>query len=237
MAGKPILNRLMLVRVEPPEPIYKLALGLLPELGLEKSLILFSLPPYQEDKMKQALCRKCKVVLSLENSAPCVIKKGSGHCRNCRKEVKRFEYNRHSQKYKDRNKINYDCNPEKYRELSRANAISSRGHFTALRRELRRENVFESDLLWSYNFYFYFMIDAVCHYCLGPLNSYGHGLDRIDNTKNHEANNVVPCCKRCNSIKGWFWEYGDMVLVAPRLQRFRQEKDYGSSNNDSGRCS
>lgn len=51
-----------------------------------------------------------------------------------------------------------------------------------------------------------------CHYCgrepfnkLKAKNSYGefvfNGIDRIDNTKGYESDNVVPCCKHCNSMK------------------------------------
>src|SRR3990167_8701685 len=41
-----------------------------------------------------------------------------------------------------------------------------------------------------------------CEYCEGPLSEYGSGLDRSDNSKGYTLNNVVPCCKQCNWIKG-----------------------------------
>lgn len=51
-----------------------------------------------------------------------------------------------------------------------------------------------------------------CHYCGSPPsnvakspNSYGQfsysGIDRVDNTRGYEADNVVPACKLCNNAK------------------------------------
>src|SRR6266852_3972640 len=161
------------------------------------------------------LCSKCKNVLSPENSVPSTIKKGSGYCRNCKRELGRAEYRRNLKKRKETNKANYGRNPERYKEASKKRGRSLKGRFTELKRSLKIDGTSRYDLLWHYNFYAYFMADAVCHYCSGPLNSYGHSLDRIDNAKKHEANNVVPCCGQCNSIKSWFWGYNDMMLVAP----------------------
>ena len=52
-----------------------------------------------------------------------------------------------------------------------------------------------------------------CYYCgVKPNNisksaiyngSYTYnGLDRVDNNKGYTIDNVVPCCKKCNTIKG-----------------------------------
>lgn len=40
-----------------------------------------------------------------------------------------------------------------------------------------------------------------CHYC-GETGWEIIGCDRIDNSKPHTPDNVVPCCKHCNSKKG-----------------------------------
>jgi hypothetical protein len=96
-----------------------------------------------------------------------------------------------------------------------------RGRHTHLKKKLRQENVFELDLIWRSNFYVELIRDNQCHYCLGKLNPTGHALDRMDSSRNHEADNVVPCCLKCNRIKGEFWEYEHMMLLAPKL-RFLQ---------------
>lgn len=45
------------------------------------------------------------------------------------------------------------------------------------------------------------LIARPCHYCGGELNKTSHGLDRVDNDRGYEPDNVVPCCWRCNSLK------------------------------------
>ena len=52
-----------------------------------------------------------------------------------------------------------------------------------------------------------------CHYCKGPLQETGVGLDRKDNLKPYEISNVVPCCKSCNSIKGDGLSHSEMTLA------------------------
>lgn len=38
-----------------------------------------------------------------------------------------------------------------------------------------------------------------CHYCGGVINTVG--LDRVDNSKGYEIDNIVPCCWNCNDMK------------------------------------
>lgn len=40
-----------------------------------------------------------------------------------------------------------------------------------------------------------------CSYCGGPLNPTGHGLDRVDSSQGYGLDNVVPCCRSCNTAK------------------------------------
>ena len=40
-----------------------------------------------------------------------------------------------------------------------------------------------------------------CGYC-GSKVINAAGIDRLDNTKGYEKNNVIPCCKWCNYAKG-----------------------------------
>ncbi len=49
---------------------------------------------------------------------------------------------------------------------------------------------------------FLIIISSRCHYCQELLaKSTGHCMDRIDNEKGYEKNNVIPCCGRCNQIR------------------------------------
>jgi hypothetical protein len=59
-----------------------------------------------------------------------------------------------------------------------------------------------------------------CTYCGGTLPEAGSGLDRKDNLKGYISGNVVPCCFRCNYMKGKFLTYDEMKLIwSHRLQR------------------
>ena len=40
-----------------------------------------------------------------------------------------------------------------------------------------------------------------CHYC-GCFNQGANGIDRIHSELHYEVDNIVPCCKTCNSLKG-----------------------------------
>ena len=44
-----------------------------------------------------------------------------------------------------------------------------------------------------------------CYYCGGGLPTTGHGLDRKDNSRGYEIDNVLPCCFDCNYHRGDSW--------------------------------
>lgn len=60
-----------------------------------------------------------------------------------------------------------------------------------------------------------------CHYCVGVLPETGSGLDRIDNARGYEPDNVVPCCSDCNRIKCHLLTHGEMLWVAQALKAYR----------------
>ena len=64
-------------------------------------------------------------------------------------------------------------------------------------------------------------IDSLCHYCGGPLNSSGSGLDRMDNSIGYVILNVVCCCRSCNSTKGSYHPYDLMVILGQAIREYR----------------
>ena len=110
---------------------------------------------------------------------------------------------------------------QKDRDKAKLIARLPNGRHTHLKKCLRAEGIDKSDLIWSLNFYAALIQDNECHYCLGSLSPTGHALDRRDSSRGHEASNVVPCCWPCNSIKGKYWEYEHMMLLAPKLRSLR----------------
>lgn len=70
---------------------------------------------------------------------------------------------------------------------------------------------------------FELLVQNVCHYCAGSLPPCGSGLDRKDNDKGYTMDNVVPCCKVCNLIKGDRLTYEEMKAVGNALIDFRNK--------------
>ena len=66
--------------------------------------------------------------------------------------------------------------------------------------------------------------NAICIYCNGPLPETGFSLDRMNNKRGYELDNVVPCCATCNSIKGSFLSYTEMIIISVTLKAFRAVK-------------
>ena len=71
------------------------------------------------------------------------------------------------------------------------------------------------------------LIQSSCHYCGSPPRNQHklkiylflyQGLDRLDNSKGYISGNCVPCCRRCNSIKGEHLSHEEMILVASVLK-------------------
>lgn len=53
-----------------------------------------------------------------------------------------------------------------------------------------------------------------CHYC-GESDWHKIGCDRIDNSKAHTEDNVVPCCSECNTKRGTM-EYNKFIELNTR---------------------
>jgi len=57
------------------------------------------------------------------------------------------------------------------------------------------------------------IISMPCEYCGGSLPKAGYGLDRKDNSLGYTSENSVPCCTRCNTMKGALLTYEEMKLI------------------------
>lgn len=55
---------------------------------------------------------------------------------------------------------------------------------------------------------------STCHYC----DRVASGFDRIDNTVGHTKENCIPCCIRCNWVRGSWLSFEVMVEVGKLLQ-------------------
>jgi hypothetical protein len=63
-----------------------------------------------------------------------------------------------------------------------------------------------------------------CFYCGGSLPEYGHGLDRIDNDRGYEMDNILPCCFPCNKHRSDDWTVEEAKGAIEAVLRIRGEK-------------
>lgn len=66
--------------------------------------------------------------------------------------------------------------------------------------------------------------DGTCFYCKGDIETGGTGLDRVDSNKCYEIGNVVPCCKKCNSVKSNILTKEETIEVVNLLKTLRKKE-------------
>ena len=86
---------------------------------------------------------------------------------------------------------------------------------------------------------FLLLIRQDCHYCGTPPSNVWrsrrnkltlkidlkyNGIDRVDNSRGYEIDNVVPCCRECNTIKHDSLSYDEMKAVAQFLKKYRSKQ-------------
>ena len=61
-----------------------------------------------------------------------------------------------------------------------------------------------------------------CTYC-GDTRRIG--CDRIDNSKGHTMDNVVPCCVECNNVRNDFFSYREMLLLGEKIREIKKSRN------------
>lgn len=115
-------------------------------------------------------------------------------------QMKSYRDNNH-EKELERNKLYYET------QIGRANRLIN-GYSRADKKYNRGECTLTPD--WFIKNIF----SKPCHYNCGETDWRNMGCDRIDNSKPHTPDNVVPCCTECNTKRGrksyekWLLEIG-----------------------------
>lgn len=115
-----------------------------------------------------------------------------------RKKIQKEEYALNNvEKIKIARELHYDTNKEKILQKCKQYSHSLEGMFSRIKTRCRRKNI---KLLLSLSDFISLREKALCHYCGDTLNT--TGLDRIDSNGPYSLDNCVPCCSKCNYIKG-----------------------------------
>lgn len=65
------------------------------------------------------------------------------------------------------------------------------------------------------------LCDLPCSYCGGPVERFGAGLDRIDNSKGYDRTNVLPSCGVCNQVRRGLFTDAEMRELGSVIRRIR----------------
>lgn len=71
------------------------------------------------------------------------------------------------------------------------------------------------------------LIALPCYYCfdeMGAGDNYGSGLDRINNTIDYQLDNVIPCCKICNSMRNNYLTMEETTIAVRAIISYRKSR-------------
>lgn len=137
-------------------------------------------------------------------------------CGSCYQQRWRRENKEHQKEY---SKMWKNRNPEK----ERARHLKPKSRFISARNSAttrgKQWNISLEDFIK--------LIETPCYYCNDEMNAgpnYGSGLDRIDNSIDYEFNNVIPCCKICNSMRNNYLTIEETKIAVTAILEYRKLK-------------
>ena len=103
--------------------------------------------------------------------------------------------------------------------------------------ELIRRRNFNYEVSITFEEFLDIIKEEKCHYCDRELHyakhssdnnikfSKAHQLDRKDNTRGYEYNNLIPCCWECNRVKSDTFTYKEFIKLSPILKEIRLNRE------------
>lgn len=138
-------------------------------------------------------------------------------CRACISLFHKEQYKKHKKYYTTKAKQQHDENKKRGRE--RHYTVDSRFSYAKSRATKNGKG-------WHLSLDDYQkLITQSCHYCsncLAPKKASGVGLDRIDNTKGYQLDNVLPCCGVCNSIRNDYLSVKETEIAVSAIVTYRK---------------
>lgn len=119
------------------------------------------------------------------------------------------------------------CYMKQYR-IDNHDRIYERNRTPKYRFSNARKSALERGKEWKLSLdEFMSVCDEPCFYCsneLGPIENYGGGLDRLDNSFGYELANVVPCCKVCNLIRNTHLSVEETKIAVEAIIAYRKSR-------------
>ena len=116
-------------------------------------------------------------------------------CKNCRNIIQKAYCKANPEKEKARHKTYSKTNPEKIKAYKKAYHQTPAGKISQYKSDAKKRNI--PFLLTEEEFKGFWQ--APCTYCGAAIETIG--LDRVDSSGPYHIDNVVSCCRPCNSSK------------------------------------
>jgi orotate phosphoribosyltransferase len=141
------------------------------------------------------------------------------------KLIEFFEKNKNS--YRTQCKTCRKLKIKEYRTSVNDNRFTESNHKRRFKRaaQIARERQKAWELTYSE---YHALICLPCFYCKNSLQKekgYGVGLDRIDNNFGYKTANVVPCCNRCNYLRGDHYSHNEFILFSDLIMEIDLQRN------------
>ena len=163
------------------------------------------------------ICRKCghyKELADFYNNKRTIHGK-TATCKDC---MKRYAKDNHIQVARAVRSWQ-DENRPRTREIALIRAKSLRGRYGHTRSQAKIRGI---EFSLTFDDYCGLLSSERCHYMNEPLALTGSGLDRKNSHMGYTLENCVPCCLKCNQIRGEDnISYEEMLCVSALLKHLR----------------
>lgn len=139
-----------------------------------------------------------------------------------KKEYKRLWYLKNREKEITKAALYRKTNPD-----VKKNWLKENGNKPKVRFDKAKSNAtLKREKEWNLTFEEYKdLISKPCTYCEKDISQEkGCGLDRLDNNMGYNINNVVPCCKACNSARNTHFTAEEWLIGVKAILEFRKNK-------------